>query len=94
MSCPDAVCYCHAKPAYHRTFNPATVQDEYEEKNVEDWASLIAVAAAFVGLVIGYFMGYRSGSVSGELTALKSLRQSHRGREPRRGRKNDVEPED
>ena len=61
---------------------------------MEDWASLIAVAAAFVGLVIGYFMGYRSGSVSGELAALKSLRQSHRGREPRRGRKNDVEPED
>jgi len=30
-------------------------------------------SSAFVGLIAGYFVGYRSGQVAGELAALKSI---------------------
>ena len=52
--------------------------------DVEQFASLIGVGAGLAGLIIGYFIGYRSGSVAGELAALKSVRQRRNRHEPRR----------
>jgi hypothetical protein len=50
---------------------------------VEQWTSVIVSAAGFIGLIVGYFIGYRSGQVAGELSAMKSMR-SHRNGSSRR----------
>jgi membrane protein DedA with SNARE-associated domain len=39
--------------------------------------TLVSFGAAFVGLIAGYFVGYRSGTVAGELAALKSIQHRH-----------------
>ena len=40
----------------------------------------IGIGSAFFGLIAGYFVGYRSGLVAGELAALKSM-QHRQGRD-------------
>jgi hypothetical protein len=40
-------------------------------------ATLVCFGSAFVGLIAGYFVGYRSGQVAGELAALKSMQHRH-----------------
>lgn len=50
-----------------------------------EWGTAVASAMVFVGLIAGYFVGYRSGIVAGELEAMKSHRSSNRHRERRDG---------
>ena len=46
-----------------------------------EWAmSLIALACGITGLTIGYVLGYRNGSISGELRALHISLQQMRSR--------------
>ena len=56
------------------------------------WTSITSIICLLVGLSAGYLVGYRSGTVAGELAALKSMR--HRlGRDdpPRRSRRSGEE---
>lgn len=49
------------------------------------YAPWIALACGLVGMIIGYFMGYRTGRIAGELVALKSVRsRRERSREGKR----------
>lgn len=45
-------------------------------------------AIAILGIVVGYFIGYRSGKVAGELAALKEFRSSSRRRAHKSGDEN------
>ncbi len=45
---------------------------------MEQLGTLISVSIGLVGLIAGYFLGYRSGAVAGELAALKSMRRHDR----------------
>ena len=47
---------------------------------MEQYAGIVGIGSAFVGLIVGYLIGYRSGQVAGELAALKSMQHRH-GRE-------------
>lgn len=38
------------------------------------YAPWIALACGIIGMLIGYFMGYRTGRIAGELAILKSSR--------------------
>ncbi len=38
---------------------------------VENWGMIGLAAIAILAIVVGYFIGYRSGHVTGELAALK-----------------------
>ena len=49
-----------------------------------DWGTAAAAAASFLGLLAGYFIGYRSGQVAGELKALKSSQHKLPRRRTRR----------
>lgn len=42
-----------------------------------EWGIAAAAGALFVGLVVGYALGYRGGCVAGELAALKSMKHLH-----------------
>jgi hypothetical protein len=44
---------------------------------MDQMATLVSLGSAFVGLIAGYFVGYRSGQVAGELAALKSMQHRH-----------------
>jgi homogentisate 1,2-dioxygenase len=44
---------------------------------MDQMATLVSFGSAFVGLIAGYFVGYRSGQVAGELAALKSMQHRH-----------------
>jgi hypothetical protein len=64
-----------------------------EDESVGDWGTAVAAATAFIGLMVGYFMGYRSGMVLGELKAIKSSRDGrHRHRPKRAEAPADAEP--
>jgi hypothetical protein len=55
-------------------------------------AMWISVVCLLIGLICGYFVGYRSGAVAGELAALKSMRhRSERDDLPRRSRRTSEE---
>jgi len=41
---------------------------------LEEYAPWIALLSAIGGMMVGYFMGYRTGRIAGELAALKSTR--------------------
>ncbi len=45
---------------------------------MQEYAPWIALAAAMVGTIAGYFMGYRTGRIEGELAALKATRSRQR----------------
>jgi len=47
---------------------------------MEQYAGIVGIGSALVGLIVGYLIGYRSGQVAGELAALKSM-QHRQGRE-------------
>lgn len=49
-----------------------------------EWGTAVASGIAFVGLVVGYFVGYRSGMVLGELKAIKGSRDGRHKHRPRR----------
>ncbi len=44
---------------------------------MDQMATLVGIGSAFLGLIAGYFVGYRSGQVAGELAALKSMQHRH-----------------
>lgn len=49
------------------------------------YAPWIALACGILGMMIGYFMGYRTGRIAGELAALKAVRSRRdRSRESNR----------
>lgn len=85
MQTIEAVMFCvaaNSSPTILDRRNPYCSHADTTEGviDVEQFASLIGVGAGLAGLIIGY----RSGSVAGELAALKPVRQRHNRHEPRR----------